>query len=102
MTIPSEFDPAAVEAFHYDGWDADDGTIVLRYRRDGLAFEERFDLPDGADPSESGVARAVDVLHLAAGTSYYKAAAPPVVSGVPTWATSFVEALYLDGLAEFA
>jgi len=101
------FDPARVEAFHQLGWDYDDGVIRLCYALDSLAFEERFTLPavEGALPHlAAGPAfeRAVDVLAVAAGTSYFKAAAPAVVTGVPERLADFAADLYLHGLAEYA
>lgn len=77
--------------------------IRLRYGLGRLRFEETvsfpFDLPD-----EPAMAQAVHVLHLIAGVSYYKLAAPTTLV-VPTlsaaqWA--LVERLYDDGLREFA
>lgn len=90
--------------FRFVDTDVDGGTIRLRYAvGDDHTFEETvefpFDLPD--DPA---MAQAVHVLHLIAGVSYYKLAAPtrlvaPTLSA-PQWA--LVERLYDDGLREFA
>lgn len=101
------FHPAHVEAFHHLGWDYEAGEIRLRYALDSLRFEEVFTLPlvDGALPHlAAGPAfeRAVEMLSVAAGTSYYKAAAPAVVTGVPERLADFAGALYLHGLAEYA
>ncbi len=99
------FRPDAVEAFHYVGWDFDagSGVVRLRYALDALEFEERFSFPL-MDHSLTGrqFEHAVTVLHLCAGTSYYKAAGPPVITGVPQWAERFVRDLYLNGLAEYS
>ena len=53
----------------------------MRYRLGDVAFVERFGLPAPARDGAHGASfeHAVDVLHLCAGTSYYKAAAPPVL-----------------------
>jgi hypothetical protein len=104
MRQQREFDPARVQAFAYDGWDADDrGAVTLRYRLDDRRFEERFTFALDAEPVDrAGFEHALTLLHMCAGTSYYKAAAPPVVTDVPDWAAPFVRDLYLHGLAEFA
>lgn len=80
------------------------GTVALRYRiGDDLSFTEvvefPFDLPDTI-----AVARAVHVLHLVAGVSYYKCVAPTelVLPPVSTDERRLVEALYDEGLREFA
>lgn len=109
--MSDSFDPGAVEAFTYDTWDFDEqsGVLRLRYRLGSLAFEEQFTFPtgrafDGRAAFDAGgsFAAAVDVLHLCAGLSYYKTAAPPMVEGVPSHLQAFAAELYLHGLAEFA
>ena len=80
------FDPRAVDAFRICDWDFDPRRRVLRLR---YAFEggpgpERFVETvtfetEPRDPDRSRLDawhRAVTHLHIAAGTSYYKAAAP--------------------------
>ena len=75
----------------------------------GITFEEQIDLggPLRLDASqEAAFERIVRVIHAAAGTSYYKAAAPPIVSIDSGPLTAFelrlVEDLYDKGLREFA
>ncbi len=110
------FDPRAVDAFRISDWDFDPRRRVLRLR---YAFEggpgpERFVETvtfetEPRDPDRSRLDawhRAVTHLHIAAGTSYYKAAAPERVV-VETAALTAAEAafhhlLYDDGLREFA
>ena len=88
-----------------------------------FTFVERFGFPVPADPvtadpvtgnsdvdqrrlaaamQSAAAVSAVEVLFVCAGTSYYKAAAPPVVAGVPERLGDFAAELYLHGLAEFA
>jgi hypothetical protein len=98
------FDPSRIEAFHHDGWDVDGDEVRLRYLLGPHRFQERFVVPGlGSGLARTGdVEATVSLLHVCAGTSYYKAAAPPEVTGVPSWLAGFAASLYLDGLAEFA
>ncbi len=132
MRDASPFDPGSIDTFRVTDWELDPGTwtLRLRYSLDGsvasvgrVAFEERVDFAlDGPGPggstlggsgsgsgSGSGVpaafGRAVDLLHLAAGVSYYKAAAPGhvvVERPVPEDEAAFARLLYDEGLREFA
>ena len=97
------FEPASSELFELNGWDFDAGVLLHRYALDGIDFEERFVFPHAAR-LDTGLAfeRACDVLHVAASTSYYKAGAPAMVTGIPGWLPRFAEELFLHGLAEFA
>lgn len=97
------FEPREVECFELNGWDYDRGVLVHRYALDNLDFEERYVFPhaDRLDANEA-FERACDVLHVAASTSYYKAAAPGLVTGIPGWLPGFSKELFLHGLAEFA
>lgn len=101
--MAAAFVPDAVEAFQYVGWDYEDGELRLRYALDRTRFEERFVFPE-ADRLDlgTGFEQALSVLHLCAGTSYYKAAAPGFVSGLPMGAEVFASDLFQHGLAEFA
>jgi UDP-N-acetyl-alpha-D-muramoyl-L-alanyl-L-glutamate epimerase len=90
------FDPARFQTFRFTGRRFQDRTAVLEYALDDeLRFVERIRFP-GADgePSEA----LLELLHLVAGVSYYKVAAPPSIehAGSP-----LARALYTDGLAEF-
>jgi len=110
------FDPRAVDAFRISHWDFDPHRRVLRlhYAFAGDPGSERFVETvtfetEPRDPGRSGLdawSRAVTHLHIAAGTSYYKAAAPErvVVESAPLTAAeaSFHHLLYDDGLREFA
>jgi len=90
--------------FTFVGTSVEGGTVQLRYRiGDDLSFTEVVEL--GVDlPNTSAVARAVHVLHLAAGVSYYKCVAPALLVLPPVTADerALVEALYDQGLREFA
>ena len=84
--------------------------MLLRYRLDGgPKFEERFELPPPA--SWDGVDRhlvegLLSLLHWIAGVSYYKSSAPPSVAydgdAPPAATAALLEALYSEGLGEFA
>jgi len=103
-----------VDAADVDGSDpesAGTATAVLRYRLEGsgppVDFAETvtFPAPTGPYP-EAVLERVLDLLLLAAGTSYYKVAAPArVVSDavrVHPAAVPFLRDLYTLGLGEFA
>jgi hypothetical protein len=101
-----------IESFHATDFDFDpsSGTVYLRYCfSPELRFEERFELgrPLHLDPGQQeGFERILRLLHAAAGTSYYKAFAPQIVSiesGPLTAAEHrLVSDLYDKGLREFA
>ncbi len=87
------------------------GTVVLRYALDdAYEFEERFTLPPppaGATaPDPATIDGLLDLLHWIAGVSYYKTAIPSQTAtetGDPPPATrALLEALYSEGLGEFA
>jgi hypothetical protein len=113
MSSPRRFEPDSFQAFRIVGraYDAAERRITLRYSLDDsvaftetLTFEtETGDLPE---PTGPGFDRALLHLHVAAGTSYYKTAAPAevVVEGELLTADeqAFHHHLYDDGLREFA
>lgn len=106
---------AGYRALRYPGMDLDTTTwtVGFDFTLDGpqpLRFRETLRLPPPADaPGAQTLATlqsVLELLYLAAGTSYYKVAAPPAVlldsvrlaeKALP-WAT----ALYRQGMAEFA
>jgi hypothetical protein len=110
------FDPDGYELFSYTSvsTDAATGTISCAYRLEGragaIAFVERFVVgPIAADlwdsPTGTALRRVARLLWLAAGLSYYKtaAAARVVLSTALTGAErTWLEALYREGLGEFA
>ncbi len=113
MHAPSRFDPASVGLFRVMDrtFDRDSGTVSLRYGLDDqVTFSETvtFEAPFWPGPALDGPGfdRALLHLQIAAGTSYYKTAAPPVVvvEGAQLTAAEqeFHRHLYDDGLREFA
>jgi hypothetical protein len=113
MDHPDRFDPASVGAFRVLDHRFDPVTreLTLRYAFDrGPAFEESviFETQPHSDwrGPAAGFERALLHLQIAAGTSYYKAAAPPLVEVVgadlPGCEAEFHRRLYDDGLREFA
>jgi len=108
---PEAFDPAAFETFRFLAREIDDrGRVSLRYALDDeIEFVERFELPEGTRVSDADRERVdgiLSLLHWAAGVSYYKAAAPPRVEceagAPPPAAGQLLDALYSEGLGEFA
>lgn len=113
MDATPRFDRRSVGVFRIVGrtYDARTRTAVLGYEFDtGQRFEEVITFE--TEPSDIGAdhgpgfERALLHLHIAAGTSYYKAAAPPVVEVVDDPLTpderAFHHLLYDEGLREFA
>ncbi|HEX4186762.1 MAG TPA: hypothetical protein VHY83_02580 [Solirubrobacteraceae bacterium] len=105
------FDPTRFQAFRFLSRELDpDGLLTLRYALDDeLYFAEELELPIDARLGDADLARVdglLSLLHWVAGVSYFKAAAPPAVScesGSPPPATAaLLEALYSEGLGEFA
>ena len=98
------------QAFHFLRCTYADGVAELVYALDdGVELIERVRFPD-APVLQSGrrdaFNAALQLLHLMAGVSYYKAAVPPkieIASGALDDATAdLLDALYVHGLAEFA
>ena len=91
------FDPARFGTFRFTGRRYEDRTAVLEYALDDeVEFVERIRFPDAdGEPSEA----LLELLHLVAGVSYYKVAAPPAIEAP---GSPLLEAFYTDGLAEFA
>ncbi|HEX8075006.1 MAG TPA: hypothetical protein VF545_08490 [Thermoleophilaceae bacterium] len=108
------FDPARYETFRFLGFDFDRSklTASLRYGLDDEhEFTERVRFPGAEAPSGAAALdeldRLLSLLHLVAGVSYYKAAAPPAISvesgaAIDPATSAFLERLYVDGLSEFA
>lgn len=109
----TEFDPGAVRAFRFlnCGLDAATGEARLGYAfDDGPEMVEVIRFPgapfalDGA--RAAAVERALRLLHLIAGVSYYKAAVPPDIRieayDVDAETAGLLETIYENGLGEFA
>jgi hypothetical protein len=94
--------------FTSHSFDEATGVARFRYELDDLRFEEVVEFPPAPLSGERRATfqRVLDLLHVVAGTSYYKVAAPPVICSdtVPLapGARPFVRDLYTEGLAEFA
>jgi UDP-N-acetyl-alpha-D-muramoyl-L-alanyl-L-glutamate epimerase len=105
------FDPSRFQTFRFLARGIDEsGRVTLRYALDdAIEFVEEHDLPVAA-PVTDGDRERVDgllaLLHWTAGVSYFKTAAPAEVrceAGAPPPATAaLLEALYSEGLGEFA
>jgi hypothetical protein len=109
--LPTLFDPTRFERFRFVSRELGmDGRVTLRYALDeGVSFVETFELPVEAPLSRAEIERVdglLALLHWVAGVSYFKTAAPPEVScetGAPPPAVAgLLEALYSEGLGEFA
>ncbi|MBJ7469825.1 MAG: hypothetical protein JHD16_00915 [Solirubrobacteraceae bacterium] len=106
----SSFDPASIRRLHFVARSlSPEGRVSLHYALDDAeAFTETFDipLPAGVVADEDAVAPLLDLLHWVAGVSYFKMAAPPEVAcetgDPPPAAATLLEALYSEGLGEFA
>jgi UDP-N-acetyl-alpha-D-muramoyl-L-alanyl-L-glutamate epimerase len=111
----STFDRATYSSFRFLGYDYDveTATVTLSYGLDErLRFDEVITLPPGAPPPTGERATALHavlgLLHLVAGVSYFKAAAPPQIELAPAGAalsprmTALLQDLYTLGLGEFA
>jgi len=113
MNAPRRFDPESVGRFRVVDrtFDRSSRTVSLGYALDDqCSFTERitFETPTGDDTilDGPGLERALLHLHIAAGTSYYKVAAPARVvvedEALTPMEREFHRHLYDDGLREFA
>ena len=106
----ASFDPTAIRRFRFTERSlSPDGRVSLHYALDDVeTFTETFDIPlaPGATVDQEAVRPILDLLHWIAGVSYYKMAAPPEVAcetgPPPAAAAAYLEALYSEGLGEFA
>ena len=107
-------DPRTAASFRFVGrrYAAASGELELSYAfDDGPLLTERlvFPVPPGPAPTaaqQAAFERALDLLQLVSGVSYYKAGIPPRID-VGTLAldqdmAAFARHLYVQGLAEFA
>ncbi len=113
MPDPERFDPGSYADFRIvgRGYDPATRTVTLRYALDDRVFFTEtvtFETPpvEGSVPSGAGFERALLHLHVAAGTSYYKTAAPDRVivedESLSVGELDLHRHLYDDGLREFA
>ena len=108
-----KFERDAIRAFRFvrHHFDPASGIATLAYAfDDGPELVETVTIPGAPFTLDAGradaVARALRLLHLIAGVSYYKAAVPPeiVVEGEAPDAAlaALLQAVYRNGLGEFA
>ena len=103
-------DPRKAGRFRFVRRTYADGVASLAYAfDDGPEMVERIVFPDAPTlPNERSAAfeAALDLLHLVAGVSYYKAGVPPAIAvethALDAGTSDFLDALYLHGLGEFA
>jgi hypothetical protein len=112
--LPAVFDPDRSQTFRYGGFDYDRSTGVLTcaYSLDDIEFVEHIGFHLAAEPSphevvpDELVQRAVRLVYLLAGISYFKAGCPPVIDlsndALTDAERALLEAFYLHGLGEFA
>lgn len=104
------FEPSAIRRLRFTGRSmGPTGRVRLHYALDDVeTFTETFDIPlaPGVAVDEAAVGPLLDLLHWVAGVSYFKMAAPPEVAcetgPPPPAAAALLEALYSEGLGEFA
>ena len=107
------FDRDAIRAFRFVrcGFDAATGVARLVYAfDDGPELVETVTLPGAPfaldDAQAAAATRALQLLHLIAGVSYYKAAIPQEIRidgyDIDAATAALLETVYLNGLGEFA
>lgn len=107
------FDRNAVHAFRFVrcGFDAASGIARLVYAfDDGPELTETVTIPGAPfvldEARAAAVERALRLLHLIAGVSYYKAAVPREIRidayAIDAATAALLDAVYLNGLGEFA
>ena len=102
--------PQQAKIFRFLDASYSDGVVQLTYAFDDSApLVERITFPDAPalpEASQPAFQRALGLLHLVAGISYYKAGVPPQIelaSGtLDTSTADLLDSLYLHGLGEFA
>ena len=102
--------PREARAFRFVRRDYADGVASLVYAfDDGPELVERISFPEApalAPERRAAFGRALDLLHLIAGVSYYKAGVPRAIdvasAALDARTAAFLDALYLHGLGEFA
>tara|TARA_R110002020_G_scaffold27170_31_gene87565 strand:+ start:1206 stop:2603 length:1398 start_codon:yes stop_codon:yes gene_type:complete len=109
----TDFDPGAVRAFRFLDcrFDANTGEAGLDYAfDDGPVMTEVLRFPGTPFTLDGGraeaVQRALRLLHLVAGVSYYKAAVPPEIRiesyDIDAGTAALLTSVYENGLGEFA
>lgn len=106
------FDDKRAECFWYSGcqYDPASGEATLSYQVDGCELLEKITFPWAPWPvdasRQAAFFQALELLHLVAGISYYKAGLAkridPGESRIDESLAGFLEELYEQGLGEFA
>lgn len=97
------------QRFVFSPWSLEGRALSLPYRLESpgaielterIVFPADLPAPDAGDPTTRA---AIDVLHLLAGVSYWKASTPQeiVVSPIPDDVAALAQAVYRNGLAQF-
>lgn len=111
MSTPGGLPRVERFCFRSHSFDPSSGTATLAYSfDDGVSLEEQLVFPYQpwpSDPSrQAAFMRALEILHLVAGVSYWKACIPPRMDlgdiALDEQAAAFLRDLYVNGLAEFA
>ncbi|MGV6815954.1 MAG: hypothetical protein ACWA44_01635 [Thiotrichales bacterium] len=111
--MTAAFLPDQISSFRFVAWQFDNTsfTLTLEYAfDDAYRFVEQVSFPKPSQPLSSSqtesLNRCFDLLHLAAGISYFKAAVPPAINienqTLSEKTAGFLELLYRNGLGEFA
>jgi UDP-N-acetyl-alpha-D-muramoyl-L-alanyl-L-glutamate epimerase len=97
-----------LSVFRYESFstDAAQGLLTCRYSLDGREFTERVTLAPSSRWETPPAQAAARLVFLLAGVSYYKTAAPPVItlgsSPLSELERDFLRQFYLQGLGEYA
>jgi hypothetical protein len=108
-----KFQRDAIQVFRFVrcGFDADSGVARLVYAfDDGPELVETITVPGAPfaldDARAAAAERALRLLHLIAGVSYYKAAVPPEIRiedyAIDADTAALLDTIYVNGLGEFA
>ena len=108
--VPDKGKRAGCFSFTSCEYDPQSGVAVLVYMVDGQSLEERITFPWAPWPvdasRQAAFFKALELLHLVAGISYYKAGLAekidPGANRLDTTVAGFLNQLYQQGLAEFA
>lgn len=103
-------DPRKADSFRFVRCSLEQGVARLVYAfDDGPELVEEITFPDAPRPyaqREPAVQAALELLHLIAGVSYYKAGVPPHIkvesTALDAATATFLHDVYTHGLAEFA
>ena len=106
------FDNKRAGTFSFSGYhyDASSGVAILDYSVDGRALQEKITFPWAPWPvdasRQAAFFQALELLHLIAGISYYKAGLASRIdtrdNRIDAKLAEFLNELYLQGLGEFA